>query len=270
MSCPTITPEKLPSIMEELRNVPACVDVDRTSIPYGHGLQMVEELSCQNITPEKAPSITDELRIAACVEVNDTSIQQTQHTVEEHQMKAACVEVNGTSIQHAHHTVEEHPKLSVISTFMTKSYDDKLNACYQSMYDMKNEIEKVQYSMLNLNDKITHESKMQRIEWALNNVGSNSPVGTFEYYDSELSKYCTNPSTNCVRGILLSFRQGTGIHLPQNVSMNNFRYNDRSIEEKETLRIEVHDKLSNQIHILIGTKPRIVSDDTGRSVIYYS
>jgi hypothetical protein len=170
-------------------------------------------------------------------------------------IKAACSHVESTSLSVGRETVELLNKLTIGSSSIEKSMESlkqeivKLNE--KSVESLKQEIVK-------LNEEIAIQTKNQKLEWAISNTGVNS----FEYYQKNGS-YNSISSANFVKFVLLSFRRGVG-HYITDRSMTRYDYGTNEEGEKQ-----FRDKLSNQIHELLGHKPRISLAKDGY-VIYYS
>lgn len=187
-------------------------------------------------------------------------------------IKAACTHVDSTSIALGKETVDSLKELSAGSAAMKASVDAKLNTLNQSISSLKDEIVKqnaitvLQISALKT--AIDVQTKDQKIQWAFSNAEFNS----FNYYEKPATGYhgCdtrTVSSSNFVKLTLLTFKQGDGRYII-NRSMSQYGpYTEaKTIEEGEK---QFRDKLSQQIHDLLGHKPRISVADNGYA-IYYS
>ena len=83
-------------------------------------------------------------------------------------------------------------------------------------------------------------------------------------------------SSSLVLDILSSFRKGVRRYLPSAALIEGYQHDQdygHGQDQKESFdksSKEFREKIINQIHILIGTKPRIESENGKNYVIYYS
>jgi hypothetical protein len=166
-------------------------------------------------------------------------------------IKAACTHVDSTSVALGEETVEGLKELSAGSAALKSSVDAKLNTLNQSISSLKEE-------MSSLKVAIDVQTKDQKLQWAI----TNADVNAFLYYDKETSPNREAYSTRLVRSILMSFRKGEGMCIKRSTCKNS----SKRIEDMEK---QFRDKLSQQIHDLLGHKPRITVVDQGYA-IYYS
>jgi hypothetical protein len=153
---------------------------------------------------------------------------------------ASTLQAESTSLTHATETVQS-----------LKSMDSKLNALStlnESISDLKEEVNK---SILNLKNELNIQPKDQKLQWAITNAEHNC----FQYSNYVYSPGV--PSTSVVKQILFTFRRGFG------APIDGYRIDHFDLGEKR-----FRDALSNQIHELLGHKPRIELED-GKHVIYY-
>lgn len=191
-------------------------------------------------------------------------------------VKAACVHVENSSIQLGLRGVEELKKMSkglsnlnVNSASIKESFDTQINTYNKDISDMKNDITDIKQSMTKLNDNIVYQNKIHAIEWGLNNLTTESPLESFKYKDSSGVK----DSTTFARNALVAFRAGGehGVYLPIEARLwDHEKYYSLGKQEQEKLSREVYDKLTYQIEVLIGTRPRIGEASDGKSAIFYA
>lgn len=112
-----------------------------------------------------------------------------------------------------------------------------------------------------LKAEVANDSKMRAVEWGLKNINK---YGNFSYRRL-VKPNIIYESTDFVRSILIYLRTGKGIFIDENIYISDSTQDDPSESMKEAFRI----KLSEQIHQLIGQKPRIELKD-GRCSIHYS
>ena len=140
------------------------------------------------------------------------------------------------------------------------SMDSKLNTLTQRLGNVGKSIASLQKSF-------DDQAKLQNIAFGL----GNSHLDSFEYYyfGPEMDvNFCDNQnSSNLVKFILLSFRRGLGACV-DNAALIKKKNDSAKLKKSQE---DFHNKLINQIHGLIGTKPRIEFDSRKRSyVAYYS
>jgi len=182
-------------------------------------------------------------------------------------IKAACSEVEDTSLAIGKETVESLEKLLIGSSSienslgsLKSSMDSKLNTLNQSILNLKEAVVAaigLQVAAIGL------QSKDQKLQWAISNAGMNA----FMFYQKHESHYYrqdTTNSTDLVKTILLSFRKGCGLNIT-NRSKKQWVGNNHGEEGEKKFR----DALSNQLHELLGHKPRI-SLENNVYAIYYS
>lgn len=97
------------------------------------------------------------------------------------------------------------------------------------------------------------------LQWAI----SNASVGSFKYQEPRTdsfgkSYYLAISSEALVRDILLSFMERTGRWLSNDLYKKATAFSRDLNDEKNTQ--SCRDALSQQIHSLTGTKPRIVKE----------
>ncbi|KAJ1509981.1 hypothetical protein HMI54_001864 [Coelomomyces lativittatus] len=175
-------------------------------------------------------------------------------------VKAACSHVQSTSLKMSNETVETLKSLSIGSSSIGKSVESIKTLIAVNMTALDQSISNLQNEVVKLNAKIVFQTKCQNLEWAISNVGINA----FKYFLK--SEGCREiESTIFVKWVLLSFRTGKG-HYITNRSMKQYSYLESDILEGER---QFREALSDQIHELIGQKPRIALADDGYA-IYYS
>jgi alanyl-tRNA synthetase len=136
-----------------------------------------------------------------------------------------------------------------------ESSDTKLNTIAQDLRNLKQEMEQGNNSM----------KKSQLLAAAIQNCQYNS----FRYYVEGVPK----ESLDLVRTILFTFQQDDGRYLPVNAALT-IQYSRAHNSSNEDLKAKMEsqkafrDTLYNQIHELLGVKPRV--DSNGRDAIYYS
>ncbi|KAL3758986.1 hypothetical protein ACHAWU_003057 [Discostella pseudostelligera] len=181
-------------------------------------------------------------------------------------IKAACTHVDSTSLTLGKETVEGLKEVSAGLAALKLSNDTKLNTLNQSISNLKEEVVKHNSAVINA---ISIQSKDQKLQWAISNVGINA----FEYFDKKDSSggYSSKKSTKLAQEVLLAFRKGDSWYI-DNLSMTWYtdRY-DHSVDAKviEDGEKQFREKFSNQIHELIGQKPRVALTDN-RYAIFYS
>ena len=174
-------------------------------------------------------------------------------------IKAACSHVESTSLTIGKETVEGLKQLSVGSSSIEKSVeslktlmDSKLNTLNKSVLDLKEEV-------AGLGSAIAVQTKNQKLQWAIDNSGLNS----FHFFVK--GTYQKVESSSFVKTILLFFRQGLGQYITNRSMINYDGYGNRNMEEGEK---QFRDALSEQIHKLLGQKPRISVAADGYAIYY--
>ena len=125
---------------------------------------------------------------------------------------------------------------------LKSSFDNKLEAVSKSMKEVK--------------DLLAKQEKRQKLEFAISS--SLSRLGAFGYTDIEdrNSYRDSKKSHELVDVILKWFAIGHGYNLPVNFTIAS---------KKELFRT----KLVKQLEQLIGHKPRLVDDGSGKVAVYY-
>jgi hypothetical protein len=170
---------------------------------------------------------------------------------------------------------------------MESSGDPKLDT-------VNEKLDVINQNILALKNVIKEQDKYQRLAFAI----ENSQLGSFAYYirckpnglgfssrrdqDSmprdQDSMPCTvyfgsgkQNSSELVKNILLSFRQGTAQCLSQCAIIDDLAVScwlsENQANEAEQ---KFHDELVGQIYRLTGTKPRITKQENGTYAIFYS
>merc|ERR1739848_226833 len=127
------------------------------------------------------------------------------------------------------------------------SFDQNLNSYNQNFFDLDRKIDEVNNNINNLN-------KNRSIEWALNELDKENPIGCFEYYSENDTPI---KSTELIRNTLLAFRKGGANYIFLNK------------EKQDELTKEFREKFSEQIELLLGKKPQIHLNDDGSFTAYY-
>jgi len=158
--------------------------------------------------------------------------------------------------------------LNQLITGLKRELDAKINTVNQNIASLKEELTK-------LNASITSQTKLQRLEWAI----QNADIGTFGYnlYENKSSYPTRKNSKDLVRQILLWFRRDRGYFFGDgsigDLNLGNY-YNyvqekERVDAENERMRADFRNALVEQIHALVGQKPRLEKKDGGRYCMYY-
>ena len=185
-------------------------------------------------------------------------------------IKAACTHVDSTSIALGKETVNGLKELSAGSAALKASVDAKLNTLNQSISTLKEEVVKQNTLISNLKAAIDVQTKDQKIQGAI----SNADLNAFNYYEKTDNSYNIKAisSSAFVKSVLLEFNTGNGKYIT-NRSMSSYwlqHYRDspadaKSIENGET---QFREKLSQQIHELLGQKPRVDKAANGYAILY--
>jgi len=145
---------------------------------------------------------------------------------------------------------------------MSDSIND-MNIVKEDINSTKMELENVKESLSTLAETLYIQNRIQRIEWALSNI--NSVVENFQFKGLSTPVPQLSDSHALVRKILMAFREGAGLYLPDAVKMDEHP----TADQQETKKQEFRDRISSQIKLLTGTKPVITKKDNGRYSIFY-
>lgn len=175
-------------------------------------------------------------------------------------------------IKAAHRVVETSSQGKDLSSFK-ESLDAKINTVNQKNCQLKDQVAIINANIerqgkdvssmkvsldakLNtLNENIHQQTKMQSLEWTINNL-ELFECHPFQYSDVSL---CFHH----VKKMLLCFRQGRGY----NISDGGIA---RSLMSSGKTESEFRDTLVNYVYMLTGVMPRLQLEDNGKYVIYYS
>jgi hypothetical protein len=178
-------------------------------------------------------------------------------------IKAACCHVESTSLAFGQETVESLKKLLLSSSDIEKSVksldasvNSNLKVLNQSISDLKEVV-------VSLKSITALQAKDISLQWAISNAGLNC----FKMYRKDPSSYNAVDSTELVREILFSFRTGRGRYINGFSMITYSQYSNTSQQEEGEKQFR--DKISQQIHELLGQKPRIDVVDKSYA-IYYS
>lgn len=172
-----------------------------------------------------------------------------------------------------------------------ESLNKKLELCDRIMYDAKDslivsinnvtilmnefdeinfETEEVRKLMTKINKDIKQQDEIQRIEWAIANIESVVENFQFKVYPlSEINDKTFNKpmeSHILLKKILMAFRDGAGIYLPDAIKNEEYPTSD----QEETKKQEFRDRISSQIKLLIRSRPTISTKEDGRFSIFHS
>jgi len=158
--------------------------------------------------------------------------------------------------------VEEH---------IRKSIDDMK----KNITVTKGEIDVVKKSLKKLTETIEMEHKMQRIEWGLSNL--TAVVENFQFKPSR-GPVKIGDSHVLIRRILMAFRDGLGLYLPNNaIIIDELKTTCPgksssivSTKSNEKKRQEFRDMISFQIKLLTGSAPEVTKESDGRYSMYLS
>jgi len=141
-------------------------------------------------------------------------------------------------------------------------FDVKIIKCNKKINNLTTKVEAVK-------ECIIKSDRNRSIEWALNELEKESPIGCFEYYWED-----NNPelSTDAVRDLLLAFRRGGSNYFELG---NNLRFPRRVFmlknkEKQRKLTKEFQEKVSYQIELLLGREPQIEWNEDESFNFYYS
>ena len=140
---------------------------------------------------------------------------------------------------------------------LKSSFDNKLEAVSKSINTVNQNIMGLKDSMKKeVKDLLAKQEKRQKLEFAISS--SLSRLGAFGYTDIEdrNSYRDSKKSHELVDVILKWFAIGHGYNLPVNFTIAS---------KKELFRT----KLVKQLEQLIGHKPRLVDDGSGKVAVYY-
>jgi hypothetical protein len=169
-------------------------------------------------------------------------------------LKVACSQVEVETLASARETVGELKEIAANGTSLNQlisSLKDDIsgseNSVKQIIGNLKDEINGLKKTMSDI-------QKDARLQWAINNPG----IGSFKYYDA--GKWTERDSSEFVKSVLINFRKNSGYYI-------HSRCMD-SCHSKEEGEKEFRDALSDQIHGLIGKKPRIAMAEHGYAIYY--
>ncbi len=110
----------------------------------------------------------------------------------------------------------------------------------------------------NLNHSIVEQTKHQKLAWAIDNAN----IDSFDYFEKGDHRLIN--STDLVKAILITFRKGYG-HYINDCSLTRYDcYNNNNKENEKKFR----DDLCDQIHGLLGHRPKITKDKRGFLIWY--
>jgi hypothetical protein len=132
---------------------------------------------------------------------------------------------------------------------LEESLDTKINAVNQNV--------------CNLKDSIERQTKMQSLEWAIQNMDLFESY-SFQYYVRPLGSGDTKQSKYDAKHILLSFRQGYSCYIDDG-DMAEYHH-----DSSEKTQSEFRDRLVNHIFALTGVEPRLERKDDARYIMFYS
>ena len=133
----------------------------------------------------------------------------------------------------------------------------KINTLNQHVVGVKTEMAAMKSEISVIKQIQQDERKDKRIERALKLVHLES----FAYYDGNSRKQ----SSDLAKSTLEWFLYGQGRFI-DGLTMDNY-WNNQT--KKESSEQAFRDKFKDQIKALIGKKPRVVNDSTGKWAIFY-
>lgn len=151
-------------------------------------------------------------------------------------------------------------------------------ALLKAVEDLKNETVAAREEGRALRDFLAHMDKARRIEFALQNL---SLVNDFKYssateitdpYNSDGKAYSVSSGENgkhLIRDILLWFRKGHGLFVTNNFLQSGPPYLSTVKEINPLWKQAFEDKLSDELHFVLGQKPRFEHTKDGRVSIHY-
>jgi hypothetical protein len=157
--------------------------------------------------------------------------------------------ISKTSSDIGRETVQELKTVSKNLLSLKESLDSNINTLYQKLSTFES--------------NVAHQSKNQRLEWAIENV----KINTFKYSDETPNGYYGMiDSDGLVKKILFAFRKDLGECIPDCYYIPDSMKSNADDSGKVAFR----EALSNQMHELFGHKPRITLEADGQYKIYYS
>ena len=176
-------------------------------------------------------------------------------------IKAASAHVETTSIALSQETVQELKKISQASSSLGSKLDalnQKLSLLEKSTDVKFSEICAQTILHLDMMSKsVALLMKHQRIDWAI----ANASIGTFNCLDRSDGYQRQSSSTEIIKMILSTFRMNCG-HV-----ITKYETNDGGYSIKDG-KAEFRAAIVKQLYNLLGTQPRLVSNDE-QCVIYY-
>jgi hypothetical protein len=130
------------------------------------------------------------------------------------------------------------------------SFRETMDSRFESQNKL---IEAVKNEISILNSRMSYQSKQRALEWALSNCSLNS----FDYWNKH-----GNPcrSSDIARDCLFSFRCGIGMYISNG-------YMDKYSSSEESQK-KFRERIQQQLHELLGTKPRLGIAKEGWAIYY--
>ena len=180
-------------------------------------------------------------------------------------IKAASSHVETTSLALSRDAVQELKKILQTSTSQEstlESLKESISSLEKNVSEMRTHISTMNKEIISINQNIKLQTMRQSLDWAY----ANADIGSFEYCDSSTNSYHSSSkmSTELVRTILTLFRKGNGKYIDGYSKVPAYYYG----AAKDPEGVEFRDAIANQLEDLLGTKPRVVSQD-GKWAIYY-
>lgn len=191
----------------------------------------------------------DGTQLQSCCQNNFDHIVMTEDTASVSLSEAAEELIKAATL-----VVETSSQRKDLSS-IKESLDAKINTVNQNLCQLKDQV-------TNVNASIERQTKMQSLEWAIQNLGLLEGHSFRYYIHSNIYGTTEGSIKNDAKCILLSFRQGQGQYINDGDTAKH--------QPSEKTKSEFRDNLVHCIYTLTGVMPRLKVDDDGKYAIYYS